>query len=83
MKFFFLRLLIIIMNLSYDFARNTFVMPVLVLSVVTWICSISLKVVSATFLLVRFVCLKESTCETRKNGVFSLRKLSVLEIFKF
>ena len=26
-----------------------------------------LKVVSTTFLLVHFACLKESTCETRKN----------------
>ena len=30
----------------------------------------NLKVVSATFLLVRFVCLKESTCETRKNAFY-------------
>ena len=28
---------------------------------------ITLKVLSATFLLVYIVCLKESTCETRKN----------------
>ena len=30
-----------------------------------------LKVVSATFLLVCFVCLKERTCETTKNFKFS------------
>ena len=43
-----------------------------------------LKVVSTTFLLVCFVCLKESTCETRKNVFyFSLKGLSVLEIIKF
>ena len=34
-----------------------------------------LKVVSTTFLLVCFVCLKQSTCETRKNIFYSLRKL--------
>ena len=36
---------------------------------------IFLKVVSATFLLVCFVCLKESTCETMKMLFISLRKL--------
>ena len=41
----------------------------------------SLKVVSATFLLVCFVCLTESTCETRKNAFyFTLKALLVLEI---
>ena len=35
----------------------------------------NLKVVSATFLQVCFVCLKESTCETRKMFIISLRKL--------
>ena len=40
----------------------------------------NLKVVSATFLLVCFVSLKESTCETRKNVFyFSLKALFVLE----
>ena len=40
--------------------------------------------VSATFLLVYFVCLKESTCETRKNAFyFTLKALFVLEIIKF
>ena len=39
-----------------------------------------LKVVSATFLLVCFVSLKESTCETRKNVFcFSSKALFVLE----
>ena len=43
-----------------------------------------LKVVSATFLLVCFVCLKESTCETRKNDFyFTSKALFVLEIIKF
>ena len=40
-----------------------------------------LKGVSATFLLVCFVCLKESTCETRKNAFyFTTKALLVLEI---
>ena len=43
-----------------------------------------LKVVSVIFLLVCFVCLKESTCETRKNGFyFTSKALFVLEIIKF
>ena len=45
---------------------------------------VSLKVVSATFLLVCFVCLKEVTCETRRNGFyFTLKVLFILEIIKF
>ena len=44
----------------------------------------ALKVVSATFLLVCFVCLKQSTCETRKNTFYLFSKaLFVLEIIKF
>ena len=44
----------------------------------------SLKVVSATFLLVYFRCLKESTFETRKNAFyFTSKALFVLEIIKF
>ena len=44
----------------------------------------SLKVVSATFLLVCFVCLKEGTRETRKNVFyFTSKALFVLEIIKF
>ena len=43
-----------------------------------------LKVVSATFLLVSFVCLKESTLETRKNAFyFTSKALFILEIIKF
>ena len=43
-----------------------------------------LKVVSATFLLVCFVCLKESTCETRKNAFYFTSKAPlVLEIINF
>ena len=43
-----------------------------------------LKVVSATFLLVCFICLKESTFETRKNVFdFTLKALFVLEIIRF
>ena len=34
-----------------------------------------LKVVSATFLLICFLCLKDSTCGTRKNVFISLAKL--------
>ena len=36
--------------------------------------NLSLKVVSAAFLLVCFVCLKESTCETRKNAFYFTSK---------
>ena len=44
----------------------------------------NLKVVSATFLLVSFLCLKESTCETRKKVFyFTSKALFVLEIIKF
>ena len=43
-----------------------------------------LKVVSATFLLDRFVCLKESTFETRKNTFYFTSKALLLpEIIKF
>ena len=43
-----------------------------------------LKVVSATFLIVYFVCLKERTCETRKNVFyFASKALFVLEIIRF
>ena len=43
-----------------------------------------LKVVSATFLLVCFLSLKESTCETLKNVFyFNSKALSVLEKIKF
>ena len=35
--------------------------------------TLTLKVVSATFLLVYFLCLKGSTCETRKNDFFHLK----------
>ena len=43
----------------------------------------SLKAVSATFLLVCFVCLKESTCESMKNiFYFTSKALFVLEIIK-
>ena len=44
----------------------------------------SLKVVSATFLLVHFVSLKEGTCEIRKNlFYFTSKALFNLEIIKF
>ena len=43
-----------------------------------------LKVVSTTFLLVCFVWLKQSTCETRKNTFyFTLKALLVFEIINF
>ena len=43
----------------------------------------NLKVVSATFLLVCFVSLKERNCETRKNVFyFTSKALFVLEIIK-
>ena len=45
---------------------------------------LGLKVVSATFLLVCFICLKESYCKTRKNAFyFTSEALLVLEIIKF
>ena len=41
----------------------------------------TLKVVFSTFLVVCFVCLKDSTCKTRKNAFyFTLKALLVLEI---
>ena len=43
-----------------------------------WVEISFLKVVSATFLPVCFVCLKESTCETMKMFFISLRKLFLL-----
>ena len=44
----------------------------------------NLKVVSATFLLVCFLSLNESTCETRKNiFYFTSKALFVLEKIKF
>ena len=44
----------------------------------------NLKVVSATFLLVCFLHLKESTCEKRKNVFYcTLKALFVLEIITF
>ena len=44
----------------------------------------ALKVVSATFLLVCFLCLKESTTKTRKNVFyFTSKALFVLGIIKF
>ena len=43
-----------------------------------------LKVMSATFLLICFLCLKESTCETSKNvSYFTSKALFVPEIIKF
>ena len=44
----------------------------------------TLKIVSATFLLVRFLSLNDSTCQTRKNVFyFTLKGLFVLEKIKF
>ena len=44
----------------------------------------SLKVVSATFLLICFLLLKESICKTRENVFyFTSKALLVLEIIKF
>ena len=43
-----------------------------------------LKLVSATFLLVCFLCLKDSTFEKRKNvSYFNSKALFVLEIIRF
>ena len=53
-------------------------------SFIPFILEYSLKVVSATFLLVCFLSLKESTCETRKNVFyFTSKALFVLEKIKF
>ena len=47
-------------------------------------CIAWLKVVSATFMLVCFVCLQESTCEIGKNVFyFASKALFVLETIKF
>ena len=47
-------------------------------------CGTPLKVMSATFLLVCFVCLKESTFETSKNlFYFTSKALFILEIITF
>ena len=46
--------------------------------------SYKLKDVSATFLIVRLMSLKESTCETRKNVFdFTLKALFILERIQF
>ena len=43
-----------------------------------------IKVASTTFWLVSFLCLKESTCETKKNVFyFTSKALFVFEIIKF
>ena len=44
----------------------------------TLICA--LKVVSATFLLVSFVCLKESSCETTKNVFYFISNFTFSDI---
>ena len=45
---------------------------------------VHLKVVSAAFLIVCFLCLKENTCETRKNvSYFTSKALFVHEIMEF
>ena len=92
-SFFLQRLLCISINLPYDIVWNIFVMSGLVhrtvaLSIPASLETLvhhpnaaSLKVVSATFLLVCFVFLKKSTCETRKNIFhFTSKTLFVLEI---
>ena len=43
----------------------------------------SLKVASATFLLVCFLRLNESTCQTRENTYFTSKSLFVAEKIKF
>ena len=63
--FTFLFLLLILIQLSFPVHILNF-FPILLLS---------LKVVFATFSLVCFLCLKESTWETRKNVFISLQKL--------
>ena len=58
-----------------DFSRVSFKTIVIV---------VYLKVVSTTLLLVCFLHLTESTCETKKNVFyFTLKTLFVLEIIKF
>ena len=64
--------------------RNCYLSFVLLLDLQLTRPTLALKVVPATFLLICFVCLKESTCETRKNVFYSTSKaFFVLEIIKF
>ena len=61
--------------LEFLFSNKTFASRVI---------SLCLKVVSATFLLICFGCIKESTLKTRKNiFYFTSKALFVLEIIKF
>ena len=96
MKFFSPEVTFISINLPYDIAWNILVMSRLVYRTVgpSIAASLeplihhpnaaSLKVVPTTFLLVCFVCLKKSTCETRKNVFyFTSKTLFILEIIKF
>ena len=54
------------------------------MSVPYYALNVPLKVGSATFLLVCFVSLKESTCGARKNVFnFTLKVVFVIEIIKF
>ena len=95
-KLFLQKLLCISINLPCDLSWNIFVMsrpvhrnvgPSIAVSLEPLVHhpnAASLKVVSAIFLLVCFVCLKNSTCETRKNVFyFTSKTLFVLEIIKF
>ena len=52
------------------------------LEVLAVVLTLTLKVVSATFLLVCFICLKESTCET-SYFYFTSKAVLVLEIINF
>ena len=68
----------------YTKMNNLSKSPSLALFFVCKLCWFLLKVVSTIFLLVCFVSLKESTCETRKNiFYFTSKSLFVLEIIKF
>ena len=70
--------------LSIMFANNMTNLGEILSGSVDFFIVTDLKVVSATFLLVYFMCLKESNCETRKNVFnFTSKALFVLEITKF
>ena len=75
-------------NIS-DFLKNKiqntfFVSPANKSEMQNIVSSLDLKLVSATFLLVCFVCPKEGTCEAKKIVFyFTLKALFVLEIIKF
>ena len=69
---------------AYSFRNSFLSLIILTFDISFFICFSTWKVVSATFLLVCFVCLNERICETRKHVLyFTSKTLFVLEIIKF